>query len=163
MKKQSSYRRVAVRLHWRHVKSLQKLTSKGSAPARSVRRANILLTLNRGVPVSGVALMFGCSEPTVRRVAGRYADLGLDQAIFDSPRPGQARSLTEEQAQKIVSMLCGPPPEGRGRWSVRLAVIECRKRKISLTATREPIRQLMKRHDLKPWLKKNVVCSRDRR
>jgi hypothetical protein len=40
--------------------------------------------------------------------------------LFEKSRPGHALVLGPGQAQRIVAMICGPPPPGQARWSVRL-------------------------------------------
>ena len=54
-------------------------------------------------------------------------------------------------------MVCGPPPQGWARWSVRLIAIEAVKRKLAPQVGRETIRILLQSHELKPWREKNVV------
>ena len=58
-------------------------------------------------------------------------------------------------------MVCGDPPEGRGRWTVRLITQEAIKRRLIDHIGRETIRLLLLHHDLKPWREKNVVRRRD--
>ena len=58
---------------------------------------------------------------------------------------------------RFIAMVCGPPPQGRARWSVRLIASEAVKRKLVPGVGRETIRILLEDHDLKPWRKKNVV------
>jgi hypothetical protein len=57
-------------------------------------------------------------------------------------------------------MVCGPPPQGRARWSVRLIATEAVKRKLAPQVGRETIRILLQCHELKPWREKNVVHRR---
>jgi putative transposase len=54
-------------------------------------------------------------------------------------------------------MVCGPPPQGQARWSVRLLAQEAVKRKPAPKVGRETIRILLRTHDLKPWRERNVV------
>jgi hypothetical protein len=58
-------------------------------------------------------------------------------------------------------MVCGPPPAGRARWTVRLVAAEAVKRGIAPKLGRETARVALADHGLKPWRKKNVVRSRD--
>lgn len=51
-------------------------------------------------------------------------------------------------------MVCGPPPDGRARWTVRLIVEEVLKRGIVEAIGRETVRVLLKNHELKPWREK---------
>jgi hypothetical protein len=41
------------------------------------------------------------------------------------------RVLDAGQSQRIIAMVCGRPPEGRARWSVRLIAEEAVKRKLA--------------------------------
>ena len=54
-------------------------------------------------------------------------------------------------------MVCGSPPQGIARWSVRLIATEAVKRKLVPLVGRETIRILLQSHELKPWREKNVV------
>jgi hypothetical protein len=69
-------------------------------------------------------------------------------------------ALDLRQSQRIIAMVCGPPPEGRARWTVRLIAEEAVKRKLTPAVGRETIRILLESHDLKPWREKNVVHRR---
>jgi len=94
---------------------------------------------------------------TVRAIARRNEEEGLQSALSEKPRPGQPRRLTAGQSQRIIALVCGPPPAGQARWSVRLIAEEAVKRKLVTEVGRETIRILLRRHDLKPWREKNVV------
>src|SRR5215211_7549825 len=115
------------------------------------------------------------SPQAVRNLGWRYVGEGLGRALYEKSRPGQAqrigrsargrrsasgaqpgagaahRALSPGQAQRIGAMVCGPPPEGRARWSVRLITQEAMKRHLAPTIGRETIRVLLQQHDLKPW------------
>jgi putative transposase len=58
---------------------------------------------------------------------------------------------------RIIAMVCSSPPEGRSRWTVRLVAEEVIDRGIVKRISREKIRIILRDHDLKPWLEKNVV------
>jgi putative transposase len=115
-----SYHRVHVELGRRDRRQVAEMLSKGQGSARVLRRATILRQLDVGQRVVQVAENAGVAPKTVRAIARRYEEEGLDSALYEKPRPGQARVLNAGQKQRIVAMVCGPPPEGRARWSVRL-------------------------------------------
>lgn len=158
MREKRQYQNLSVKLHWQHRRQLQQLVSRGEGSARAIRRANILLAVDRGLAAVDVSKMLSCTARTVRNVAEKYREEGLERALTDNPRPGKEPALTESQSQRIVAIACGPPPEGYDRWSVRLLTEEVNNRKIA-RVSREPIRKLLKSHDLKPWREKNVVRS----
>jgi hypothetical protein len=56
-------------------------------------------------------------------------------------------------------MVCGSPPEGCARWTVRLVAEEAVKRKLVPRAGRETVRILLLRHDLKLWREKMWVVA----
>jgi hypothetical protein len=74
--------------------------------------------------------------------------------LYERPRPGKATLLDAQHRQRIVALVCGPPPEGRARWTVRLLTEEVVKRKLVPRVGRETIRVLLESHDLKPWREK---------
>ena len=61
------------------------------------------------------------------------------------------------QSQWIIAMVCGLPPEGMARGSVRLIAEEAVRRRLAPQVGRETIRILLQSHELKPWREKNVV------
>jgi hypothetical protein len=123
----------------------------------------VLELLDEGVTVRATAKAVGCYPREVSRVGKRYVQGGLDLALTDDPRPKPPKMLDSPQEAAIVAMVCGPPPDGRARWTVRLATEQAVARKIVHRVGRETIRVVLANHDLKPWREKNVVRSRDRR
>ena len=99
----------------------------------------------------------GISAKAAWEIGKRYQEGGLEVAIYDAPRPGQKPLLDAEHGQRIIAMVCSPPPEGRARWSVRLIAQEAVKRKLVEHVGPETVRILLQSHDLKPWREKNVV------
>ena len=82
---------------------------------------------------------------------------GLEAALTDDPRPKPSKKLDARQQAAVVAMVCGPPPEGRSRWTVELVASETTKRGVVATVGKETIRRLLASHGLKPWREKNVV------
>jgi putative transposase len=154
-----SYHRVRVQLGKRDRKRIAEMLKKGRESARVLRRALILRQLDQGGTAPQVAGNVGVAPKTVRAIARRYAEEGLEPALYEKPRPGQPRVLDAGPSQRIIAMVCSQPPEGQARWSVRLIAQEAVKRKLVRQVGRETIRILLRDHDLKPWREKNVVCG----
>jgi len=152
-----TYHRVHVQLSKRDGKQITRMLKKGWGSARMLRRALILRQLDQGQTAGQVARQVGVACKTVRAIARRNEEEGLQSALSEKPRPGQPRRLTAGQSQRIIALVCGPPPAGQARWSVRLIAEEAVKRKLVTEVGRETIRILLRRHDLKPWREKNVV------
>ena len=127
---------------------------------RTVLRALALRQLADGQAIRKVAANVGLTPKTVWLTSQRYRQGGLERALYERPRPGKARLLDPQQRQRIVALVCGPPPAGRARWTVRLLAEEAVKRKLVPRVGRETVRVLLESHDLKPWREKNVVRGR---
>jgi putative transposase len=143
-------------------KRLKDLTSRGFESARVLKRARILLLLADGWAPSDVPEAAGAGEATVRRTRRKYEEGGVENALYDRPRPGQPRVVSQAQEAAIIAMVCTEPPAGCARWTVRLIHEEALRRGIVASISREPIRLLLRDHDLKPWREKNVVRSHAR-
>ena len=124
----------------------------GLQSVRTIMRALALRQMDQGQSTPKVGANLGLSAKAVWQIGKRYLDGGLERALFDASRPGKAPGL--EQQQRIIAVVCSPPPEGRARWTVRLLTEEVIKRKLVPRVGREAIRILLERHDLKPWREK---------
>jgi len=149
--------RSGVRLSKQDRQELRRLLGSGLQPVRTVLRALALRQLAEGHSIREVAANVGLTPKTVWLTSQRYQQAGLERALYERPRPGKALLLDAQQRQRIVALVCGPPPEGRARWTVRLLTEEAVKRKLVPRVGRETIRVLLESHDLKPWREKNVV------
>jgi transposase len=152
-----SYHRVHVQLGRKDRLQLAGMLRQGRESARVLRRASILRQLDGGQKAAQVAVNVGVAAKTVRAVARRYEEEGLESALYEKPRPGKQRALGTGQSQRISAMVCGPPPQGRARWNVRLIAEEAVKRKLVPHGGRETIRILLQSHELKPWREKKLV------
>jgi transposase len=152
-----SYHRVHVHLRTKDRRQVAGMLTKGRESARVLRRASILGQLDRGQKAAQVAASLGVAAKTVRAVARRYEEQGLESALYEKPRPGKQRALDVGQSQRFIALVCGSPPKGMARWSVRLIANEAVKRKLVPQVGRETIRILLQSHELKPWREKKLV------
>ena len=146
-----------IRLSNQERQELGRVLQGGLQPVRTVLRALALRQLAEGQPVRQVAKNVALTPKTVWLTSRRYREGGLERALYEPPRPGKTALLEASQRQRIVALVCGPPPAGRARWTVRLLTEEVVKRKLVPRVGRETIRVLLESHDLKPWREKNVV------
>ena len=121
----------------------------GLQAVRTTLRALALRQMDQGQSTPAVGANLGLSAKAVWKIGKRYLEGGLDQALFDAPRPGKTPALDQQQQQHIIAVVCSPPPEGRARWTVRLLTQEVIKRKLVPKVGRETIRVLLESHDLK--------------
>ena len=133
------------------------LSGRTSMSPRAWRRVRTLLLLDLGFTVTAAAEAVGSYRRETARVGKRYLTGGLKHAMSDDPRPAPLPLLDSTQEAAVVALVCGPPPEGRARWSVRLVATEAVRRGIAPQLGRETVRIALADHGLKPWREKNVV------
>ncbi len=150
-------KRLQIQLSRQERKQVEELLSGGVQPVRAVIRALVLRQIDEGRTTVEAGAGVGISAKAAWAIGKRYQESGLEAAIYDAPRPGQKPLLDAEHGQRIIAMVCGPPPAGRARWSVRLIAQEAVKRKLVEHVGPETVRILLQSHDLKPWREKNVV------
>jgi putative transposase len=150
-------RPISVNVKSKDLTRIEQFLRAGVQQVRVVLRALALRQLALGATAPRVAQALPLTAKAIREIAHRYQVGGLDHALYDKERPGAAPLLDASQKQRVVAMVCGKPPAGRARWTVRLVAEEAVKRKLVPRAGRETIRVLLQSHDLKPWREKNVV------
>lgn len=147
----------AIRLRKVEQRRLKEMMGRGRHASRVLKRVRVLQLLHRKMSAHQTSIGAGVAEGTVYRVARRYADGGIEGAIYERVRPGKKRLLGPRQEAALVAMVCTEPPAGRARWTVRLIAQEAIDRNVVATVSRETVRGLLAEHALKPWREKNVV------
>jgi transposase len=105
---------------------LQRLIAAGTAPARQLAHARILLKADQSPsgPAwvdQAIADALELSQPTVSRVRKQYVEQGLAAALNRRmPRRHYVRKLDGAQEAQLIALTCSKPPEGQARWSLRL-------------------------------------------
>ena len=99
---------------------LRTLLRRGKASLRMVARARVLLRAEEGYTDAAIAAVLDVGTATVGRIRKRFVERGLEQALREQPRPGQRRKLSGKQEAHVIAVACTTPPEGHGRWTLRL-------------------------------------------
>ena len=111
---------------------LRRLVRTGSHPAQQVRRARILLELDENdpdrdgpVPTQEViAERAGVHVDTVMKTSRAYAERGGEVVATISRKKRQTPpvepKVTGDVEARLIALACSTPPQGRGRWSLRL-------------------------------------------
>ncbi len=133
---------------------LEGMTRKGKPGARRYIRARTLLMADKGKTSSETVAALPTSDSTVYRTRRRFVEGGLDHALNDAKRPGGSRKLSPKDHATLVALACSKPPEGRGRWTLKLLS----DRLVALTdhddVSAETVRRRLHELDLKPWQKR---------
>ncbi len=105
---------------------LKQLIAAGTAPARKLTHARILLKADQSPEGPGwvdeaIAEAVETSQPTVSRVRKRYFEEGLEAALDRRPPNREyRRKLDGEQEARLIALACSELPEGQACWSLRL-------------------------------------------
>lgn len=99
---------------------LQRLLRKGTAKARVLTRARVLLLASDGNSDQQIVAALGIALATVYRLRQRFATEGLAATLAERPRPGAAHKLTAHQQAQLTALACSEAPDGRSRWTLRL-------------------------------------------
>ena len=95
-------------------------------------------------PIAVIADILEVCAATVQNVRTRYRTGGLSAALHDQPRSGQPRKVTAREEAYITTIACSTPPDGQGRWTVRLVT----DRLVELSGvdvSREAVRRALKK------------------
>jgi hypothetical protein len=105
---------------------LEKLTSSGIAPARTVTRAHILLKSDSSAAgpkwkYDQICAAYNVSPVTVMNVRKSFVESGLQATLYrKKPEREYQRALDGEAEARLIALACSAPPEGRKAWSLRL-------------------------------------------
>ena len=132
--KQPAVKKYIVSLSAEERERLATLIQKGTAPARQLLKARILLKADASETGeawsdSQIAAALDTSVDTITRTRQRLVEEGLDTALTRKHSANSARKRIFDGAAeaKLIALACSPPPNGRKRWTLRLleaAVVE---------------------------------------
>ncbi len=129
---------------------LRTLIGQGTAPARLLTHARILLKANQGDGGPGwtdsaIAGAVDVHPATVSRVRRSYVADGLDVGLTrKAPNRVSPRRLDGAAAAHLVALACGDPPAGRERGTLRLLADELVRLEVVATVSYETVRQPFK-------------------
>jgi len=107
---------------------LEQWLSRGTAPARQIRHAQILLKADTSEwgpkwPDQQIQEAFGVSKSTIWRVRCHFAEQGLDEALKRRPQPERPskRKLDGEKEAHLIALTCGEKTGRRGALELTVA------------------------------------------
>jgi transposase len=124
---------------------LLELTSRGQAPARKLKRAQILLLANEGKKDETIAEMLHVGRATVERIPKRFVLEGLQVALTERPHPGGQRKLGPKGEAVLAHLAKSEPPEGRTRWTMELLAKRLVALKVVESISDETVRKVLKK------------------
>jgi transposase len=151
-----SKKKYVVRLTEDQQAHLRTLISRGTASARTLSRARILLKANQGeggaawsdVAISEALEMGLC---TVARMRQRYVNEGLEAALtHKAPEREYRRKLDGEQEARLIALACSEPPTGREHWTLKMLAERLVALEVVDTVSHETVRQVLKQTNSSP-------------
>ena len=131
--------------------TLRRQLSAGTAPARLLTRARILLKADEGPDGPAwtdqqIIAALEVSPTTVVRIRQRFAEGGLQTALQRRPpRREYVRKLDGRQEAALIALACSPPPLGRTQWSLRLLADKAVELQFVDGLSYETVRRLLKK------------------
>ena len=130
---------------------LIKVITKGSASAKMIMHANVLLAADEGntkkQSEKEIANMYRINSQTVHTIRKTYATQGLDAALGRKKRktPPIQPKITGDVEAKIIALSCSEPPEGRSKWTLRLLTDKVIELQIVESISHESVYRLLKK------------------
>jgi transposase len=126
---------------------------KGRRPsALKLTRARILLKADQaeGSPAYAdveIAEALDVSPKTVFNIRQKWVECGLEQALERRPQqtPSRQPKLDGKAEAKLIACSCGPAPEGRSKWTLRLLGDRAVELGLVDSISHETVRQTLKK------------------
>jgi len=148
------YQKYFVKLTSEERSYLEKLVSSGSAPARKLRRARILLKSDcsdegPNWTYEAICAAFDVNALTVMNVRKAFAEGGIEKALNrKKPEREYQHRLDGEAEAHLMALACSEAPEGYERWTLRLLQERFVKLEIVESVSHETIRTTLKKKKL---------------
>src|SRR5213594_1255835 len=97
---------------------LESLAHRAQSQALLARRARVVLACAEGIDNQAVARKLRCSVGMVGKWRARFLK-GRLEALYDEPRPGTPRTVSDEQVEQVVIQTLETTPRGETHWSTR--------------------------------------------
>ncbi len=148
------YQKYFVKLTSEERSYLEKFISSGSAPARKLRRARILLKSDcsdegPNWTYEAICKAFDVNSLTVTNVRKAYAEGGLERALNrKKPNREYIHRLDGSAEAHLMALACSDAPEGYERWTLRLLQERFVRLEIVESVSHETIRTTLKKRRL---------------
>jgi transposase len=97
---------------------LESLAHRARSQALLARRARVVLACAEGLDNKAVAKKLRCCLGMVGKWRSRFLKARLE-GLYDEPRPGAPRKVSDDQVEKVVIQTLESTPRGQTHWSTR--------------------------------------------
>lgn len=133
--------------------ALEQMRRRTSIGAAMKLRASIVVLCAAGRDSIDVAEELGITPQTVGKWRRRFVDRRLE-GLFDEPRVGRPRTVTDEHVQRVIDTTLHEKPRASTHWSTRLLAKE-------LKLTRDAVQRIWRAFGLKPYRSETFSLSKD--
>ena len=133
---------------------LKAMVASGRAPARQIRRAQILLKSDRSEQgahwsYQAICSAFDVSNVTVSATRKAYCEGGLAAALQrKAPQREYVQCFDGEAEAHLIALACSVAPEGQARWTLRLLRDKLVELAVVEHVSHETVRQVLKKTNL---------------
>ena len=131
---------------------LEALVRVGSAPARKVRQARVLLLADEDRregrrPDWYIAECVGISLRQIVRIRQQFMREGLAPVLHRKTRSdaGIPQKMDGRVEAKLIALCCSAPPKGRQRWTMQLLADELCRLRVVVSVCEETVRKCLKK------------------
>src|ERR1700740_130834 len=110
--------KATLKLNEDEKRELTSLAHRSRSAAALARRARIVLACAEGHDNQTVARKLRVTPATVGKWRNRFVQDRLE-SLYDEPRPGAPRTITDEQVEQVVVRALESTPRGATHWSTR--------------------------------------------
>jgi transposase len=140
------HKRYPVKLTDPQRDSLKRLIAAGTAPARKLAHARILLKADEGWSDAQIIKAVDISQPTISRVRKQFVEEGVEAALNRrTTRRVYRPKLDGGQEARLIALACGKPPEGQARWTLRLLADRAVALEITDSLSYQTVRRTLKK------------------
>jgi transposase len=113
-------------------------------------RAHILLLADEQMTDDEISFRLEVSKATVYRVRKNYHEGGLAHALHEKRRSGAPSKIDGRVEATLTMLACSDPPEGYGRWTLKLLADKLVELAIVETISLESVRTARKKTSSNP-------------
>jgi len=99
---------------------LNEIINKGKHSAEKHKRAQALLLAEKNYTDDMIADRTGLSRRGLEQLRQRFVEEGFEVTLNGKPRGHRPKKLSGADEARLIALVCGPKPEGRTRWTLRL-------------------------------------------
>ena len=131
--------------------ALRAMIATGKASARKLMHARVLLKAERRKKHrewedTRIAAALEVSVSTIEKVRQRLVEEGFEAALVPRPpRREYARKLDGKAEAHLIALACSTPPDGHGRWTLRLLADRMVRLDHVDSLSHETVRQVLKK------------------